>query len=142
MNIEQFISQLESNYTKVFNYTAGHPNIQTCISIATQYTLAKKEYSGVALQRIIDDIQEKKPIYSPFWAFRTNSALLPKVASYLFLSADLNNELQKARKGEALLAAEGFGKTPYRSLASFFIMDTGHVVRVKALHQHLKKLQP
>lgn len=142
MNNESFISQLESNYTKVFNYTGGHPNIQTCVSIATQYTLADKVYSGVELQKIIDAISDKQPLYSPFWAFRTNAALLPKVASYLYLSEDVNTELQKARKGVELLEEGGFKKSDYRSLASFFVEDTAHVVRVKNLHQHLKKLQP
>lgn len=142
MNNEQFISQLESNYTKVFNYTGGHPNLETCVSIATKYTLAGKVYSGVELQKIIDAIADKEPLYSPFWTFRTNAALLPKVASYLLLAPNMNEELEKAQKGEALLEANGYKKSAYRSLSSFFIEDTAHAVRVKTLHQQLKKLQP
>lgn len=142
MNTEQFIVQLDSNYSKVFNYTGGHPNLETCVSIATQYTLANKIYNGIALQKIMDAIANKEPFYSPFWTFRTNAALLPKVSSYLLLSQNMEEELQKARKGEALLDAGGFKKNSYRSLASFFIEDTAHVVRVSTLHKQLKKLQP
>lgn len=142
MKISDFLEHLEMNYTKVFNYTGGHPNIETCVSIATQYTLAGKDYSGVELQKIMDVIIDKQPCYSPFWVFRTNAALLPKVSSYLLLSSNMEAELQKARKGEELLEVGGFKKSAYRSLASFFIEDTAHVVRVKTLHQQLKKRQP
>lgn len=142
MSIVRFISQLEDNYTKVFNYTGGHPNIQTCISIATRYTLAGKEYSGVALQKIIDEITNKQPLYSPFRAFRTNAVLLPKVASYLLLSDDMDVQLQKVRDGDEILEQGGFKKSSYRSLAAFFVKDEAHVDRVKLTHQYLKKLQP
>lgn len=139
---EQFILRLENNYQKVFNYTAGQPNLQTCISIAVQYTMVNREYSGVAQQKIVDAITQKEPSYSMFWTFRTNAALLPKVASYLLLSDDLDEELLKASKGEELLAQVNFDKSPYRSLASFFVDDLAHANRTKRLHTQLKKRQP
>lgn len=136
-----FITDLTKNYTKVFNYTGGHPNIETCLLIAAQYTFASKEYSGVSQQKIIDRIRNKDPFYSPFWNFCSNVSLQYKLATYLILSGDIEGQLVQARRGEELLDSCGFDKSPYRSLASFFIADTSHSVRVKALHKELKKRQ-
>lgn len=141
MNEQLFISDLTKNYTKVFNYTGGHPNIETCLSIAAQYTIANREYSGVAQEEIINKLRNKDPFYSPFWTLLSNNSLRQKLAAYLILSGDIEAKLVKAKKGEELLDSCGFDKSPYRSFASFFVEDTAHAIRVNALHRELKKRQ-
>ncbi len=137
-----FISKLEANYERVFQYTGGHPDSRIVTLVAAQYTFADKEYSGVKQQQVIDLLQADKTISSGY-IFGGSPTILSKLACYLILKGEpIEEQLARLRKKERLLAGCGFKKSPYRLASALFVEDTAHGVRAKSLYDTMRKKQP
>lgn len=94
----QFIQMLEENYTQVFNYTGGHPDLRIVASLAAQYTYAGRIYSGVEHQAVMDKMISGK---APFCVFRPcsrNIGLLYKVAASLLLQGNIEERCFASRR--------------------------------------------
>ncbi|KGR86747.1 DUF4003 family protein [Lysinibacillus odysseyi] len=138
----QFIQMLEKNYTKVFNYTGGHPDLRTVVSLAAQYTYANRTYSGVEHQAVMDKMTSGK---GPFHVFRPcsrNIGLLYKVAASLLLDGNIEESALQVEKKDSLLDEHRFGQSSYRVISSFFLKDKKHAGRAKKLYDKMSKHHP
>ena len=138
----QFIQILESNYTKVFNYTGGQPNMRLIASLAARYTFAGRVYSGVEHQAVLDRMESKDPLFRVFLPCRKNIALHYKAATHLALHGNMEACALKVEAKDALLREHGFARSPYRVISAFFLEDKAHAGRAKGLYEEMHKLQP
>lgn len=137
-----FLNQLEANYTRVFNYTGGHPDLRVVTLIAAQYTFANKVYSGVEQQAIIDRLDAGNS-FLDLRAFGGSLTFTYKIAGQLLLSNQpIEERLMMLKEQERILAACGFRKSPYRIAGAFFIEDTAHAIRAKNLYDAMHKHHP
>lgn len=138
----QFITALEANYERVFNYTGGHPDLRIVALIAAQYTFAGKIYSGVTQQKIIDEMREADGLAS-LRSFGNSTMLSYKMACYFdFNDRPFQEQVGELEKKEEILAQCGFKKSPYRTASALFIEDTAHGVRAKKLYDAMHKQHP
>ena len=138
----QFIQMLEENYTKVFNYTGGHPDLRIVASLAAQYTYAGRIYSGVEHQAVMDKMTSGK---APFCVFRPcsrNIGLLYKVAASLLLQGNIEERALLVEEKDAFLHECRFARSPYRVISSFFLKDQAHAGRAKKLYDEMSKQHP
>lgn len=138
----QFIQMLEQNYTKVFNYTGGHPDLRIVASLAAQYTYAGRTYSGVEHQTVMDKMTSGEPKFRVFRPCSNNMGLLYKVAANLVLQGNMEENTKVVEERDTLLGERGFVRSPYRVISSFFVKDKAHADRAKRLYDEMNKHHP
>jgi hypothetical protein len=138
----QFIQLLESNYTKVFNYTGGHPDLRIVASLAAQYTYVGRTYSGVEHQAVMDKMTSGDLQFHVFRPCSKNIGLLYRVAANLLLQGNIEEGAFKVEEGDALLGESGFSRSPYRVISSFLVKDKAHAERAKGLYDEMNKHHP
>lgn len=135
MSDEQFIKDFQINYTKVFNYTGGHDS-ELMNLLATKYTLAKREFSGVKIQKTLEEIQLKlgKPI-----DIKSGYAL----AFSLFQTNNFNDELENLSESVELLLQAEFKPSSHLILGAFYLNkeDLKHIERARILFNELNRQQ-
>ncbi|WP_332649112.1 DUF4003 family protein [Lysinibacillus sp. 54212] len=137
-----FIRQLELNYRKVFNYTGGAPDLRVVVSMAAQYTFAGAVYSGVRHQEVVDRIEQGESFLSIFRTFGGQAGMQLKLAAHLLLNGNVEEEILRLKKNDALLQECKFARSPYRVVSALFVEDTAHAVRALALHRAMNKHHP
>lgn len=138
MNDEQFIKTFRDNYNRIFNYTGGQ-DIQLMISLACKYTLAQKQFSGVALQKVIERFQNDENSLSIRLELKTNY----KLAFHLLEQDDINKEIQCLVMNDELLQKVKFKKSPHRILGALFLQKSNfqHAQRAKNLFDEMNRNQ-
>ncbi|QCR34233.1 DUF4003 family protein [Lysinibacillus sp. SGAir0095] len=139
MSEEQFIKAFQDNYNRLFNYTGGH-DIQLMHSLACRYTLAQKQFSGVILQKIIEEIQESGEKALPT---RLESNTSYKLAFHLLQQEDRNKEIKHIIANDLLLDQVKFKKTPHRIVGALFLQPSNleHAQRAKQLYDEMNRNQ-
>ena len=137
MSNQSFIKAFQDNYNRVFNYTGGQDN-QQMISLACKYTLAQKQFSGVALQKIIEQVQGANVL-----SVRLESNTSYKLAFHLLQQDDIYEEIQRLATNDEILGNVNFKKSPYRILGALFLQqnDLEHAQRAKELFIEMNKKQ-
>ncbi|MEK9200114.1 DUF4003 family protein [Ureibacillus sp. 179-F W5.1 NHS] len=138
MSDEQFIKAFIDNYHRVFNYTGGQ-DPQLTMFLASTYTFSKKEFSGVILQKIIDEIEEKTKSSS----VRLDLKMKYKLAIQFSQQNNMDETIQSFIKKDQLLKEVKFKNTPHRALAALFLQedDREHAIRAKQLFDELNRQQ-
>ncbi|MFC7687822.1 DUF4003 family protein [Ureibacillus sp. GCM10028918] len=139
MNDEQFIKNLIDNYNRIFNYTGGHDS-QLMLSLACKYTLDKKQFSGVALEKILEQIQNTGEKTLPV---QLESKTSYKLAYHLLGQENLNKEIQRIIANDATLRKVKFKKSMYRILGALFLQQNQleHAQRAKRLFDEMNRNQ-
>ncbi|MDI7743249.1 DUF4003 family protein [Lysinibacillus fusiformis] len=139
MSNEQFINSFQDNYNRVFNYTGGQDS-QLMISLACKYTLSQKQFSGVALQKIMEQFQDDHANALPVrLEYKTNY----KLAFHLLQQEDIKKEIQRLIVNDAILKSVNFKKSPYRILGAIFLHESNfeHAQRAKKLFDEMNQNQ-
>lgn len=139
MSNDQFIKAFQDNYNRVFNYTGGS-DVQLTISIACKYTLTKRQFSGVLLQKAIEQIEEST---KRSFSIRSISKNSYKFAFYLLRQGDLNEAVNKLVRNDAALEKVKFKNTSYRVLGALFLQEDEmeHAQRAKRLFDEMNRNQ-
>ena len=140
MNNEQFIKALQDNYNRLFNYTGGH-DTQLMVSIACKYTLAQKQFSGVVLQKIIEEIQEN---VEPAFHLRLGTVTDYKLAFHLLQQEDRIQEMNRIVANNLTLGEVNFKQTIYRIIGALYLNQTNsleHAKRAKQLYEEMNRNQ-
>lgn len=140
MNNEQFIKAFQDNYNRLFNYTGGH-DIKLMISIAGKYTLAQKQFSGVVLQKIIEETQDGGEKALPV---RLEFSTSYKLAFHLMQQVDRDKELNRIIANDQALGQVHFKKTTKRIIGALFLDPSNcleHAKRAKQLFDEMNRNQ-
>lgn len=138
----EFIQMLEKNYTKVFNYTGGHPDLRIVASLAAQYTYAGRLYSGVEHQAVMDKMASGKRPFSVFRPCTRNIGLLYKLSANLLLQGNIEERALQVEEKDSFLHEHRFARSPYRVISSFFLKDQAHAGRAKKLYDKMSRQHP
>lgn len=139
MSDDQFIKAFQENYTRVSNYTGGS-DLKLTISLASKYTLSKRQFSGVILQQLIEQIERNS---NKGFQIRLGYSISYKLAAYLLQQENLNEEITRLASNEAALAEVKIRKTPSRLLGALFLRDDklAHAQRAKQLFDEMNRNQ-
>ena len=139
MSEEQFIKDFQDNYHRIFNYTGGQ-SVQLMFSLASKYTLAKMQFSGVILQKIIEEIQDsgEKPLN-----IRLESNTSYKLAFHLLQAADRSKAIKQIGANDLILESVKFKKSPIRIVSALFLDSNNmeHAKRAKLLFDEMNRKQ-
>lgn len=134
-----FITDLQENYDRVVNYFGTGFNQRFIMSLASQYTLDGKQFSGVQLNKAMSKIVEKsKSLRLP-----NESSVSYKIAHKLMGEGDLEASLRKLEEKDCILNEAGFKKSFSRIVGAFLLEEdaTGHAKRAKLLFDELNRRQ-
>lgn len=136
MNDEQFVKAFQDNYQRVFNYIGGGGGVEQhfYMSLASKYTLANKQYSGVQLQKIVDQLQKEG-------LFRLESTVVYKLAAQLFHETNITNTILRLNVNDQLLNDVKFRKSSFRTIGALFLKDDEHAKRAKQLFNAMNRNQ-
>ena len=140
MNDEQFINALQDNYNRLFNYTGGQ-DTQLMISIASKYTLAQKQFSGVVLQKVIEEIQGN---VEPELPLRLGTVTDYKLVFHLLQQEDRIQETKRIVVNNQALGEVNFKKTIYRIVGALYLNQSNnleHAKRAKQLYEEMNRNQ-
>jgi len=139
MSDEQFVTSFQANYNRLFNYTGGH-DIELMLSMACKYTLANKQFSGVILQKVIEQIQNIKEISIPV---SLETSIGYKLAFHLLQQEDRNKEIQRIVENDEILETVKFSKSIYRLIGALFLHkgNLEHAQRAKKLFEEMNQNQ-
>ncbi|MDN4494060.1 DUF4003 family protein [Ureibacillus aquaedulcis] len=139
MNDEQFIEKFLDNYNRIFNYTGGH-DLQLMLSLACKYTLAKRQFSGVALEKVLEQIQSNGEKALPV---QLESKTSYKLAYHLLGQEDMNKEVQRIIANDATLGTVKFKKSAHRIIGALFLQqnDLEHAQRARSLFDEMNRNQ-
>ncbi len=140
MSDEQFIKQFQDNYNRVFNYSGGQ-DIQLMMSLACKYTLAEKQFSGVALQKVMELVQEGDLNALPI---RLETRTGYKLAYHLLQQDNMSQEIQRVAENDKILQEVKFKKSPLRTLGAIYLQQSNleHALRAKKLFDEMHRNQP
>lgn len=135
----QFTKGLQDNYNRIVNYFGNQFKVGVMISLASKYTLEKREFSGVALQKIVDQMAaySKKSL-----SIQRNSPI-PYYIAARFLGQDLETCFESLLQRDTALKEAGFHTSPFR-LAGAMMLDEDihlHTKRAKALYDEMHRKQ-
>lgn len=136
---EQFIRVLEDNYHRVFNYTGGQ-DLQLMHSLACKYTLCNKQFSGVMLQKIIEQVTENNQSAVPIKLDYKNQY---KLAFYFLLQGDIDEAIYRLIENDQILGEAKFKSSQHRMLAALFLQqgNVEHAQRARQLYVEMNKKQ-
>lgn len=136
---EQFIKMLLDNYNRIFNYTGGH-DLQLMLSLATKYTLAKRQFSGVALEKVLEKIQNNGKNRLPV---QLESKTGYKLAYHLLWQENMEKEVQKIIANDEMLNRVKFKKSTHRIVGALFLQQNQleHAQRAKRLFDEMNRNQ-
>lgn len=138
MNDEQFIKAFIDNYNRVFNYTGGQ-DLQLTMFLASTYTFSKKQFSGVILQKIIEQIEEKTQSSS----IRLDLKMKYKIAFQYLQQSNINEGVQSLIKKDQMLKEAKFRNTSHRALGALFLQEDEreHAIRARQLFDEMNRNQ-
>lgn len=138
MNDEQFIKAFIDNYNRVFNYTGGQ-DPQLTMFLASTYTFSKKQFSGVILQKIIDQIEEKTQSSS----IRLDLKMKYKIAFQFLQQSNIDEGVQSLIKKDQMLKEAKFRNTSHRALGALFLQEDEreHAIRARQLFDEMNRNQ-
>jgi len=139
MNDEQFSKQFQANYDRVINYMGHGSNQHLAMSLASKYTINKKQFSGVMLRKVMEIINEEKS-----FSLQLESALSYKLASYLMEEKDIHIAIKQINNHDSLLADVKFKQSSFRILGALFLQEDSleHARRAKSLFEEMNRRQP
>lgn len=139
MNDEQFSKQFQANYDRVINYMGQGSDQHLVMSLASKYTINKKQFSGVFLRKVMEIIDEEKS-----FSLQLESAMSYKLAAYLMEEKDLHTAIKQINYHDSLLADVKFKQSPFRILGALFLQGDSfeHAKRAKNLFDEMNHLQP
>lgn len=137
MSIEQFIQNFQQNYTRINNYL-GNNSTQLMMSLATKYTLNNQSFSGVALYKIMESINENK---KRSFSFHMETTISYKLAAQIFEYGHIESTIEKLIENDHLLQKVGFKKSPLRAIGALLLQDEQHAAKAKQLFDQLKQKQ-
>lgn len=135
----QFTEELQNNYNRVVNYFGNQFKVSAVISLASKYTLEKREFSGVALQKIVDQMAE----YSKKALSIQKNSPIPYYIAARFLGQDLEACFENLLQRDGALKEAGFHNSPFR-LAGAMMLDEDihlHAKRAKTLYVEMHRKQ-
>ncbi|TSI11002.1 DUF4003 family protein [Lysinibacillus sp. BW-2-10] len=141
MDNEQFIIAFEQNYQRVINYIGSGVDQQLVMSLACKYTLAKKPFSGVMLQKVIDQVDEMAKGALPI---RNSSTISYRFAAQLVLgNGDIPSTLPELIENDHLLKEAKFKSSPFRAIGALFLQGDKeqHAARAKELYTEMNRNQ-
>ncbi|MFJ8237439.1 DUF4003 family protein [Ureibacillus sp. NPDC094379] len=139
MNDEQFSKQFQANYDRVINYIGQGNDQHLVMSLASKYTINKKQFSGVMLRKVMEIIDEEKS-----FSLQLESAMSYKLASYLMEEKDIHTAIKQINYHDSLLADVKFKQSPFRILGALFLQEDSfeHAKRAKNLFDEMNRKQP
>ncbi|WP_140422959.1 DUF4003 family protein [Ureibacillus sinduriensis] len=139
MKDDQFIKAFIDNYNRIFNYTGGQ-DLQLMLSLASKYTLAKRQFSGVALEKVLERIRNKGKNSLPVQLeLRTGY----KLAYHLLWHEDMEKEVQNIIVKDGMLNQARFKKSAHRIIGALFLQQNQleHAQRAKRLFDEMNRNQ-
>lgn len=132
----QFIENLQKNYDRIVNYFGFDHDKQFLISLASKYTIENKQFSGVLLSKIADQISESMKI-------RRDHLLIYQLAASLLNKGNIEENIEQLKEKDQALHKVGFKKSIHRALAAMSLDDEfeAHAKRAKRLFDELKQHQ-
>lgn len=130
MNDEQFIKALQDNYNRLFNYTGGQ-DTKLMLSLASKYTLAQRQFSGVAIQKIIEEAQASKEQALPIREDITGY----KLVFYLLQQEDRAKEMKRIAANNLTLGEVNFKNTVQRLVGALYLNRSNHLEHAKRARQ-------
>ncbi|SOC08925.1 uncharacterized protein DUF4003 [Ureibacillus xyleni] len=139
MNNEQFIEAFQQNYNRVFNYMGGG-DIKLYISLACKYTLAMKQFSGVLLQKVCEQLAEEG---NGSFSISDYSTANYRLAAHIFLEGNLNKNVSDIMINDQFLKEARFKKSPFRGIGALFLQEDKqqHAARAKQLFVEMNRNQ-
>ncbi|MFP3919567.1 DUF4003 family protein [Lysinibacillus telephonicus] len=139
MNDEQFIKIFQENYNRVYNYIGGGDQ-QLIMSLACKYTLAKKQFSGVILQKVIEHFGEEAKL--PF-SIQNFSTISYKIAAQLIQEQDIKLAVSNLIENDRILKEVKFKNSSLRIIGALFLRENKqeHAKRAKQLFDAMNRNQ-
>ena len=142
MDKQNFLALLQQNYERISNFFGYDMATAIRIPLAIQYSFSGKTFSGVEFEKTTEKLQKenaKQPFFDLLSNFSSTSTLSYKLAAYLVLHKESQQEVGRLIENNHHLIAAGFKKSPYQQIASIFLNDAAHAKRAKNLHEEMKK---
>ena len=139
--MEQFVKRYIQTHEHVYNYF-GETTKRT-MQLASAYTLANKQFSGIALQKKFDELNSLlNGNMDTFYTFRSSIVDMHLAAQFIIGSED-KAELSLYEQRIKRLINAGFPKKASTVSASHFLTDDeDHANRAYLLHKEMKKYHP
>lgn len=133
---DQFIANLQKNYNRIVNYFGFDHDKKFLISLVSKYTIENKQFSGVLLSKIADQISESMKIQS-------DNLLINKLAASLLNKGNIEENIEQLKEKDQALHKVGFKKSIHRVLAAMSLEDDfeSHAKRAKLLFDEIKRHQ-
>lgn len=132
-----FHINFQNNYNRVVNFFGNAYNQNFFMSLASKYTLENREFSGVALQKVVDRMVENSNK-----AIQRNSPVTYHIAVQ-FLGQNIDGCMENLSQRDMALKEAGFTKSPFR-LAGAMMLEEDillHAKRAKTLYDEMHRKQ-
>ena len=135
-----FIDLLDRNYNKVFNFT-GSSTMEGGFSVALQYTLNGRTYSGLEHEAVVKKLKMPMPLGSIIHGYGNDPILLDKIAAKLIIDGNVDESISQLHKNIALLKEKGFSNGYNLNYSALFLKDEAHAERAKQFFREMKSNQ-
>ena len=140
MSNEQFLKAFQANFNRADNFFGSGFDRLLLLSLAAKYTLANKTFSGVALDKISENIDKTANREFPF---HPGSPASYRLAAYLQDEDDIEQAINRLIQNDKQLGKEKFKSNHYRMFASLFLQEdqNQHAKRAKQLFDEMNRHQ-
>ena len=135
-----FIDLLHRNYQAVFNFTGG-ATIESTFSMALQYTLGGRLYSGLEQTAVVKKVTVSTSLRSIMHGYGNDPVLLEKIAAKFVIDGNVDESIEALHKNIDVLKEVGFSGGYDLYLSALFVTDTAHAQRAKQLFDDMKRNQ-
>lgn len=134
---KEFVTNFQKNYDRTVNYFGFGDKSQLLIPLASKYTIENKQFSGVILSKIVQQINESIKV-------RNDNYLLDyKIAALLLSEGNVEESIIQLKEKVKALKEVGFKNSIYRVLGGISLENDyyQHARRAKTLFDELKRNQ-
>lgn len=136
----EFPITFQKNYERTVNYFGSDNSKNLLMSLACKYTLENKQFSGVALQKVVDEIEKSTNEFLPI---RNNGVVNYYIAARILFEQNEEEYFKQLLEKDAVLKQAGFKKTPFRIVGAMFLQKDMllHANRSKLLFDQMNRKQ-
>ena len=135
-----FIERLRRNYHAHFNFT-GTTSFEGGFSIALQYTLNNRVYSGLQHEKVVKQLRLPTPLGSVMHGYGNDPVLLDKIAAKFIIDGHIDESIAQLHKQIQVLKDAGFSSGYNLYYAALFLQDAAHAKRAKLFFDEMKRNQ-